>query len=513
MKKTISSSASPTSNKRIAKNTLVLYFRMIISMTISLYTSRVILNTLGVEDFGIYNVTGGVVLMFGFFNGAMTSATQRFLSYEIGKNNFVGLKKVFNATQIIHIGIAVIIFVLAETLGFWFVKTYLVIPVERLTAAIWVYHFSVLAFIISILQVPYDALIIAHERMKVYAYVSIIEVILKLIIVFILTWIAFDKLKLYGILVFCVILFITCIYIIYTRKNFKESKFEVVKDDKLYKTLIKYSSWSLFGNLAFVAKGQGINIILNIFFGPMVNAAQAIANQVQATVQGFVTNFQLAVNPQIVKSYASEEKDYLTTLLFRSAKLSFFLMYLLSLPIILEIEQILRLWLKIVPEQAFIFTILTLVVILITCITGPLTASIQATGKIAVYQSVGGTLQMLILPISYILLKYFLNPIIPLCVTIFIETIALFICVFFSSKSVGFSVRHFLKEIIFKNFLIVILTYPFLLLIRNMIDESFVRLMIIGILSIVWTVPIIYISGLTKNEKLFVGNIIKKIKK
>jgi len=274
---------------------------MILTMLVSLYTSRVILNTLGVEDYGIYNVVGGVVTMFAFFNSAMSSATQRFLSYEIG----------------------------TETVGLWFVKNYLVIPPDRLQAAIWVYHFSVLSFMVSIIQVPYNATIIAHERMNVYAYVSIIEVILKLLIVFMLLWITFDKLILYGILHFGVVLLIAVIYRIYTRRNFEETKFEVVRDKKLYKTLISYSGWNLFGNIAAVAKGQGINIILNMFFGPVVNAARGIAMQVQGAVNSFVGNFQMAVNPQIIKSYAADEKGYMSSLVIRSSKFSFYLLYIL----------------------------------------------------------------------------------------------------------------------------------------------------------------------------------------
>lgn len=276
-------------------------------MLVSLYTSRVILNTLGVEDYGIYNVVGGVVSMFAFFNSAMSSATQRFLSFEIGKGDFVQLRKTFNATQIIHIGIAVLILILAETVGLWFVKTYLVIPVERMDAAIWVYHFSVLSFMVSIIQVPYNATIIAHERMNVYAYVSIIEVSLKLLIVFMLTWITYDKLILYGILHFGVVFLVASLYRIYTRRNFEESKFEVVKDKDLYKSLISFSGWSLFGNIAVMLRGQGVNILLNMFFGPAVNAARGIAYQVQGALFGFVTNFQMAIKPQIIKSYAIED--------------------------------------------------------------------------------------------------------------------------------------------------------------------------------------------------------------
>src|SRR5690554_2679044 len=403
----------------------MLYFRMILTMLVSLYTSRVILNTLGVEDYGIYNVVGGVVSMFAFFNSAMSSATQRFLSYEIGKGDFVQLRKTFNATQIIHICIAVFIFILAETVGLWFVKNYLVIPPERLNAAIWVYHFSVLSFMVSIIQVPYNATIIAHERMNVYAYVSIIEVLLKLLIVFMLTWITYDKLILYGILHFGVMFLIAAIYRIYTRKNFEESKFEVVKDKGLYKTLISYSGWNLFGNIAGVAQGQGINIILNIFFGPVVNAARGIATQVQSAVNSFVSNFQMAVKPQIIKSYAANEKDYMISLIIQSSKYSFYLLFILSLPIILEVDQILKIWLITVPEYASIFTVLVLVIILINSISGPLMTAVQAAGKIAIYQAVIGTLLFLTLPISYVFLKLGYPPEVTLYITIVIEVIAL----------------------------------------------------------------------------------------
>ncbi len=489
----------------------MLYFRMILTMVVSLYTSRVILNTLGVEDYGIYNVVGGVVSMFTFFNSAMSSATQRFLSYEIGRGDFVQLRKTFNATQIIHIGIAVLIFILAETVGLWFVKTYLVIPAERLEAAIWVYHFSVLSFMVSVIQVPYNATIIAHERMNVYAYVSIIEVTLKLLIVFMLTWITFDKLKIYGILHFCVVFIIAAIYRVYTRRNFQESRFEVVKDKKLYKTLISYSGWSLFGNVAAVAQGQGVNIILNIFFGPVVNAARGIAVQVEGAVNSFVTNFQIAVNPQIIKSYAANEKEYMTSLVIRSSKFSFYLLFLLSLPIILEIDQILKMWLINVPSYAPIFTVLILVVILITSISGPLKIAVQATGKIAFYQAAIGTLLILILPISYGFLKFGYPPEVTLYVTIGIEIIALIFRFFFLKKLLHFPVFHFIKAVIIKNIIIVLLSTSLPLIVRNSLDENIWRLFFVTCIALIWNAIVIYYIGLNKSEQMIVRQGIKKI--
>jgi O-antigen/teichoic acid export membrane protein len=484
---------------------------MILTMLVSLYTSRVILNTLGVEDYGIYNVVGGVVSMFAFFNSAMSSATQRFLSYEIGRGDFVQLRKTFNATQVIHIGIAVLIFILAETVGLWFVKTYLVIPAERLEAAIWVYHFSVLSFMVSIIQVPYNATIIAHERMNVYAYVSIMEVTFKLLIVFMLTWITYDKLKLYGILYFAVVFVIAAIYRVYTRRNFEESKFEVVKDKRLYKTLISYSGWSLFGNIAGVAQGQGVNIILNIFFGPVVNAARGVAMQVQSAVNSFVTNFQMAVNPQIIKSYAANENEYMISLIIRSSKFSFYLLFLLSLPIILEIDQILKMWLINVPSYAPIFTVLILVVILITSISGPLKIAVQATGKIAVYQAVIGTLLFMTLPISYYFLKLGYPPEVTLYITIVIEILALIFRFFFLKKIINFPVARFIKDVVIRNIIIVLLSVSLPLFLRKVLDESFWRLFFVTCVALIWNATVIYFVGLNKSEQMIAQKGIKKI--
>lgn len=479
-------------------------------MLVTLYASRVILNTLGVEDYGIYNVVGGVVSMFAFFNSAMTNATQRFLSYELGKGDLVQLRKTFNATQLIHIGIAVLIFILAETIGLWFVKTYLVIPAERMEAALWVYHFSVLSFMVSVIQVPYNATIIAHERMNVYAYVSILEVGLKLLIVFMLTWIAVDKLKLYGVLYFAVVFIIAAIYRIYTRKNFEESKFEVVRDKRLYKTLISYSGWNLFGNLAAVTKGQGVNILLNIFFGPVVNAARGIASQVQGAVSSFSSNFQMAVNPQIIKSYASGDKEYMTSLIIRSAKFSFYLLFLLSLPIALEVNQILKLWLKTVPEYASVFTILVLTVILIDCVSGPLMTAVQATGKIRLYQTVVGSLQLLILPISYIYLKLGYSPEVTLYVNIVISIIALLFRILFLRKLLDFPALRFLNEVALKNLVVALLAISLPLFIKYKMEPSYLRLFSVAAASILWSGAIIYIVGLNKLEKEFISRVIKR---
>lgn len=505
-------------NKRIAKNTLMLYFRMILTMLVSLYTSRVVLNVLGVSDYGTYNVVGGVVTMFGFFNSAMVSATQRFLSYELGRNDYVQLRKTFNATLIIHSVIAILIFILAETIGLWFVNTQLNLPEGRMEAAHWVYHFSVLSFMVSIIQVPFNSIIIARERMSVYAYMSILEVVLKLIIVFVLTWIAFDKLKLYGILLFTVSFIVASIYRIYCLKQFDETRFKLVKDRDLYKTLISYSGWNLFGNIAAVAKGQGVSIILNIFFGTVVNAAQGVANQVSAAVTSFVGNFQMASNPQIIKSYAAEDKAYMTNLVIRTSKFSFYLLFILTLPVMLEIEYILKLWLKLVPDYTAVFTILILINALIDTVSGPLMTSLQATGKIKVYQSVVGILLILILPISYLFFKLGFPPESTFFVCISIAIVAFVFRVLLTKRQIPeFSTRQFLQEILIRNIPVILLSVLIPWMIRINMQVGFTRLMIVTFTSLTISTITIYLIGLKSNEKAFVrdamNTFVSKIKR
>lgn len=496
---------SQQNNKRIAKNTLMLYFRMILTMLVSLYTSRVVLNVLGVDDFGTYNVVGGIVMMFGFFNGAMISATQRFLSYEIGRNDHIQLRKTFNATQIIHIGIALLVIVLAETIGLWFVNTQLNIAENRMEAARWVYQFSILSSVVFIIQVPFNSIIIAHERMNVYAYVSILEVILKLLVVFALTWISFDKLKLYGILLCAVSFIVAGIYRVYTKHNFKETKFEFVKDKKLYTTLISYSGWNLFGNIAGVAKGQGVSILLNIFFGTVVNAAQGIANQISSAIGSFVGNFQMASNPQIIKTYASGDIGYMNSLVIRTSKFSFYLLFILTLPIVLEIEFILKLWLNIVPEYTAIFSILILVNALIDTISGPLMTALQATGKIKLYQFLVGTLLMLILPVTYLLFKLEYPPMSTFFVSISVSVIALALRLMLTKKQIPeFSVYLFIKETILRNTPVVVLSLVVPLLLLFTIPSDGFRLVYVILAALISSTSAVYLLGLSKNEKLFV---------
>lgn len=498
-------------NIKIAKNTLILYFRMILILIVSLYTSRLILNILGVQDFGIYNVVGGVVTIFGFLNGAMASSTQRFLSFELGRGDIVKLKRIFNVSLIIHISIAILVLILAETFGFWFLNNYLNLPENRIEAAQFIFHFSVLSIVISIIQLPYNAIIIAREHMNIYAYISIIEVLFKLSVVFILPTISYDKLKFYGFLLFIINFIIALTYIIYVNKNFKETSFQFTSDKYLYKVLISYSGWNIFGALSMIIKGQGITILLNIFFGTIVNASHAIAMQISGAINSFVSNFQIATNPQIVKSFATNDKVYMTSLVIKSARYSFYLIFILTFPIIIEIKYILKVWLNIIPAYTEIFTILILINAWIESISGPLVTMVNATGKIKYYQVIIGLVFMLNLPISFFLFKIGYSSTSTFILNIVITFLVLLLRLFFANKLIKeFTCRRFIFEVIFKGILILLLSIIFPYLIYFNYSQGFFRFIIVIIFSITSTIVLVYNIGMTENEKKMIKSYLYK---
>ncbi len=383
-------------NKRIAKNTLLLYFRMLLTMTVSLYTSRVVLNTLGVEDFGVYNVVGGVVAMLGFLTGSLGAATSRFITYALGLGDFDRLKKTFANILAIHCLFALVIVVLAETIGLWFLSSYIQVPVGREDAAFWVYQLSVFTALLSVISVPYNASIIAHERMGAFAYISILDVTLKLLIVFLLQIVSFDKLIFYACLLASVQILDQIIYIGYCKRHFKETLSLPKIDSKQFKEVLTFAGWTMNGNLAVMGYTQGLNILLNMFFGPVVNAARGIAVQVQSVVQSFCVNFQMALNPQLTKSYAQADFAHMHQLLNVSSKFSFFLLLFISFPACLEAQQVLQWWLGIVPDHTVAFLRLILFCGLLGALSNPIIVSVHATGKLKKFQLIEGTMLLLI---------------------------------------------------------------------------------------------------------------------
>lgn len=491
-------------NIRIAKNTLLLYFRMLFLMFVTLYTSRIILKALGVEDFGIFSVVGGIVTVLAFFNAAMSGATQRFFAFELGKGDLKQLGKVFSAALSIHIAIALLVLILAETVGLWFFYNYLNIPPDRLDAGFWVYQFSIATFVVKIAQVPYNASIIAHERMGVYAYVSIAEAMLTLLLAFTLTWVEYDKLMLYAMLLFLLTLIIASIYKIYCTRKFVTCRYQFTWDRPLYEEIVRYSGWNLFGNLSFVAKGQGVNILLNIFFGPAINAARAIAYQLQTAVQAFVANFQMAVNPQIIKLYASEQKEAMQHLVFKSARLSYFLLFFLSLPILLETEFILHLWLTVVPEYSVIFTILIIINALVDSFSGPLMTSVQATGRIKWYQIVVGGMLLLNLPVSYVFLKLGYSPEITVYIGITLSLFALVLRLWFLQAMIGISIGRFFREVMGKALIVSFISGILPWYLSTTLDAGLIRFLVVGVASAMMVGGAIFAIGLTQNERTFI---------
>ncbi|ALU28039.1 oligosaccharide flippase family protein [Myroides odoratimimus] len=497
-------------SKRLAKNTLFLFFRMFLITGVTLYTSRVVLRELGVSDYGLYSVVGGLVTMIGFFNAAMTTATQRYLSFDIGKGEESRLSKTFSATLTIHFFIAALALILAETIGIWYVNYKLVFPENRVYAVNFVYQFSVFTFLLSIIQVPYNALIIARERMNIYAYVGILEVALKLGIVFLLVY-GEDKLILYAILTFVVALIIRLIYQIYCRKKFKESKYKFEYDKHYFKELLTYSGWNLFGNFAAVARGQGVNVVLNIFLGTVVNAAYGISLQVQGAVNMFVSNFQMAVNPQIIKKIALDNYKEGIDLACKASKYSFFLMLIVIVPILCNTEIVLEIWLDSVPNHTIKFVQLSLIAILIDCLSGPLMILVQAVGKIKNYQIVVGSLIILNLPISYFFLKSGFESEIVFIVSIIINLISLLFRLFFLKGIIQFNVISYIKEVLVKVWLVSLVLYlgwyfgsEFFETRNNLLSLILSTCIICFITSV-----FIYLCGLSSREKSY---LYKKLK-
>lgn len=496
-------SDTSSANKRIAKNTLVLYVRMLFTMGISLFTSRVILQTLGVEDYGISSVVGGVISMFTFINAAMVSSTQRYLNFELVRGDANQLRSVFSTSLQIHALIALAIIVLSETVGLWFLNEKLVIPEARMTAAMWVYQCSILSCAVSIMSTPYNAVIVAHEKMSAFAYISILDVSLKLLVVYLLVVLPFDKLIILSILNLLVQLFIRYIYTLYCHRHFPESYFQFRFNKTLFKEMFGFAGWSFWGNLAAILYTQGLNMMLNIFFGPIVNAARGIAVQVQSAVQQFVGGFQTALNPQITKNYASNNLPQMHSLMFRSARFSFLLLFFLSLPVLMETNFILTLWLKTVPDDAVIFTQIMICISLIYTTANPCIIANQATGKVKIYQMVVGGILLLILPISYIVLKLGAPAYSVFIVHFCIESVAQFSRMYMLRKLIHLPLWQYMKNIYIPIVSTVAIAIILPLVVRMQVAEGWLRFLAVGFTCVLSVGASSYFIGFTKQERVF----------
>lgn len=506
---TIDSSAN---NKRIAKNTLLLYFRMLFMMAVSLFTSRVILNTLGVEDYGINNVVGGVVAMFSVLSGSMSSSISRFITFELGRGNLHRLKTVFSTGVNIQLGMSLLVVVVAEAVGLWFLNCKMNIPEERMYAANWVFQCSILTFVLNLLSVPYNAAIIAHEKMSAFAYISIIEVTLKLIIVYLLTISPYDRLITYSILFMLVGLFIRLIYGYYCKRHFEECTYHFVYDKAILKSMTSFAGWNFLGNGAYMLNTQGVNILMNMYFGVAVNAARGVATQVDAALKQFVNNFTTAVNPQITKSYAQGDLSNMHKLVCRSAKFSAFLMMFFAVPIILETDTILSLWLKNPPAYASVF--LKWIIIssfMDTVLANSLVTSMFATGDIKKYQIIVTTVGCLVFPLSWLAFQLGFEPQVGYILYFIIYSILLFVRLYLLRDMVKLPFMMYVREVLFKVTLVMAISFAIPSILLFVIDEGLLRLVAVVLLSMTVTTVTTYLIGLNEGEKKYIIGLLEKI--
>lgn len=468
------------------------------------------LKALGEEDFGIYNVVGGVVSMFAILSGSMSSAISRFITYELGTGRKENLIKIFSTAVTIQFILAFIIVLFAETAGVWFLNVKMNIPEARMAAANWVLQFSILTFVINLISVPYNASIIAHEKMTAFAYISILEVLCKLAIAYLITVSPIDVLIFYALLMTIVALVVRVVYGIYCKRHFEECSYHFILDKSLLKRMFGFAGWNFIGSSSAILRDQGGNIVINLFCGPTVNAARGIAFQVNSAVNGFVTNFMTALNPQITKSYASGERDYMMTLLFQGARFSFYLLLLLSLPILVSTHFILDLWLDDVPEHTVNFVRLVLVFALSESVSQPLITAQHATGNIRNYQLTVGGLQMLNLPISYLLLRSGYIPESVLITAVVISQCCLAARLLMLRKMIGLSLKKFIIKVYCNAFSVSIAScvIPFIMAAR--LDESLLGFVMLCFISVVCTSLSILYVGCNHDER---GALYCKVKK
>lgn len=488
-------------NKQIVKNTILLYVRLFLTMMVGLYTSRIVLKTLGIDDYGVYNVVAGVVAMFSLMTSSLSAAISRYLTFNLGKGETEKLSCVFASSLNIMIVMAVIILIVGEIVGVWVLNSELNIPADRMDAANWVFHFSVIGFAINLIAVPYNASIIAHERMSVFAYISILEVTLKLIIVFLLYVSPFDKLVTYAVLLMCVTVVVSLVYGAYCRRNFEECHYRLVYEKSLLKEMTGFAGWNFFGSASFLLNTQGVNIITNIFFNVAANAARGVAGQVDFMVRQFATNFTMAINPQITKSYATGDLAYTHSLVCKSSKFSYLLMLFFAVPFMYEAEFIMRIWLSDYPPLAPLFLRLSLVITMIDLLGNSPAIAAWATGNIKRYYMYVGTVVNLMFPLSwvafYIGMPVFTSYIIGIAIYIMTLIVKLYVI----KGLIGFSQNKYISEVIIPIAITTILAVSLPGVIYYLTQRTIQASIIIIAASLIWTCLAIYTRGLSRGER------------
>ena len=497
-------------NKRIVKNTIFLYGRLILTMLISLYTTRVILNVLGVVDFGIYNVVCGFVSLFSFLNTTMSNGIQRFYNYEAGKNGIDSVTKVYQTAFLIQLMLVLLILIIIEPLGIWYINNKMVIPEDRLFAANWVFQFSLLSLIFLVMQVPFSAAVMAHEKMDYYASVGILDAFLKLLIVIILPyWGGSDNLIIYGLLIFCVSVINLLLYSVYALKNFKELKLSKIFHKDLFKSIFKFTGWNLVEMFAWTTQGQGVNMVINLFCGPVVNAAQGIASQISSALNSFCSNLSVAFRPQLVHSYAEGNYTRTINMMFIMSKAIFVLMTMMIIPLSLEMNYVLNVWLgNVIPDYTLQFAVLVIFSMLPRNMTMALSQVVHASGKMKNYQLGSAFVILLVLPVSYFLLKLGYSPI-----YIYICSIAIFVLLwmvdlFLLRKVFEFSLQDYFLSVVIPCFLTLVLSAIIPYMIHSFMNAGLLRFVVILILSLLAVLTVSYILLLSKKEKCMIKELI-----
>ncbi len=499
-------------NKRIAKNSILLSIRMFFVLFLGLYTTRVTLNALGVDDFGIYNVVGGFVSMFVFLNTSMSNGIQRFFNFELGRNGIEGARKVYITSLIIQLLLVFVILLLTETFGLWYLHIKMVIPIERFTAAQWVFHFSVLSFVLIIMQVPYNAAIMAHERMNFYAFIGILDAILKLIIVLLIPFADCDLLILYSALIAGISLMNFILAYIYAKKNFEEINIHPLFDKTLFYSMLSFSGWNVFGTFSNMMREQGLNMILNLFFGPVVNAARGVAYQVTSALQGFVVNISTAIRPQIVQSYAQYNHTRTINLMYSLSKASICFLYIVAYPIILEIDYVLNLWLAgNVPENTSTFVIIVVLIAFLNNMNSAVSAVVHASGKMKKYQLTGSIITLSSIPFAYYSLYIGGKPESVFWVSLFFTMFMQFACLLVLKGIVNFSLLKYSKNVLLPFFLLILYSFIFPIIPYHYMDTGFIRFLVVFIVGVICSSVIFYFIGLNPSEKDIVNSIFCKI--
>ncbi len=498
-------------NRRVAKNTLMLYFRMFFMMIVSLYTVPVVLRALGVVDYGIYGVVGGVVSLFSFMGGMLASGSQRFIAYAIGRGDKQELKSTFDTTITIYLIFAIIALALLESVGVWFLNTQLDIPAERMRAANWVLQCSIVAFTINLVSIPYNAAIIAHERMSLYAYFSIFECLMKLAVAIALQYVLSDKLITYAVLICIVALILRILYQVSCRILFEECrKYRFHWDQRIGRELLTYSGWNVVGSIALLFRRQGVNIVLNLFFGPVLNAAHSIAQHINTILGQFINNVYTASRPQITKLFANNDEPRMWKMVFSSARMANYLLLYLSIPVLIELQTILTLWLKDVPEYTVDITRLMIISTLIETLANQVIAAFQAENRIRKYQLYSSTIVLLNVPISYFLLRiYHTQPILPYAISIILSVCYVVSLLLVAKKEIALNVSKYVKTVVCRVLLIYSLVMAVTLCVATAFTPSILRLLVTIVVSLATASIVIWVAGLESNEKRFVINFVQ----